>query len=185
MSINKNQRNSVSRLLKYSNKLIKKYKNKNNLAVVFDIDDTLIENMRIGNGEIITIPIQGMLDVYEKFAGQDNISIFLVTARPETYRGETLNMLEEVGITDFVHLYHRPLIYLKKRKLDPRECVCFYKETARMKIENDFNKTIILNVGDQLTDHQGGYFIEGWKMPARYTHDCMHTNPVEYPGIVR
>jgi len=179
------QSDSVKKLNRHVTKMCNtQLSHGNNHAIVFDIDDTLVESFKVHNSESITQPIPGMLQIYNKIRDKKNVDIFLVTARPENYRSKTIEMLHDMGYYGYAHLYHRP-VFMKRRKMKHDECVCYYKETARMRIENDYNKKIRLNVGDQYTDFVGGYYTTGWRIPGRYNGSCMHVDPINYAGIVR
>lgn len=182
--------NCVSKLINFSNTLIDKYYDTDDVyAIVFDIDDTIIETSvnKVTRVEITeTLPM--MHNVYKKFLttlnykGKHMFKVFFVTARSESYRDQTIETLRNHDFSEYEYLYMRPPI-LDKRNLDETDCVCYFKERARMDIETAKGYKILLSIGDQYTDFIGGYFIYSWKLPQNYDGSCLHVDPKRYDRI--
>jgi hypothetical protein len=90
--------------------------------------------------------------------------MFLITARPETARSVTEQMLSDIGIK-YDGLFMKPLDKLNV-------CSCIYKKEIRQWIEVVTGLRIFLNIGDQLTDISGGYSIGIWELPKTYHSVC-------------
>lgn len=145
--------------------------NYENPAVVFDIDETTLSNYShikecdfgyipvlwnewIDKGE--APPIPHMLRLYDTLLTL-NVSFFFITGRTIEYYESTLRNLNEVGFIKVDSLLMREG---KEKTMTATE----YKTELRKKIEeNGFN--IILNVGDQMSDLDGGYSIKTVKLP--------------------
>jgi predicted secreted acid phosphatase len=174
----------LSQCVKELSKFVKKHilhRTEKNLAVIFDIDETLMlsEQMLMQDSKqndkyhvvYSSNAIKGMVDIYNLIK-KSGISIYLLTARPEHYRYETIEELDLIGYPQgsYKKIFLRP----KRNSYDDDDCVCFYKERVRKQITEEDSKHIILNVGDQNTDLMGGYFEFGWKFPSSYNGNCKH-----------
>jgi len=168
----------VKQLSKFVNESIITRTEKN-LAVVFDIDETLMlsDKMLIQDPHQTekyhvyykTNAVKGMHKIYNLIKNK-GIAIYLITARSENYRQETIDELKLTGYDSYIKLFLRP----EKSTEGGDDCVCFYKEKVRKQISE--SKHIILNVGDQNTDLMGGYYEYGWKFPSSYNGNCKHIN---------
>jgi hypothetical protein len=193
------------RLVDHAINIFNTYKNNpDHYAIIFDIDDTLINDS--GNA------IPGMLDIYNLFKdhnskleiksskiksskntresySSDNFlddpqaffHIHLITARPDygTNKEDTIKELKNAGYDKFHSIYLRPVIKLLKGEkfpIDDHDCVCFYKERTRCYIHSKHEHKILLNIGDQNTDLLGGFYEFGWKLPSNYNGDCKHVD---------
>ena len=111
-------------------------------AVIFDIDDTLIDS------RTHTI-IKPVYQLY-KYCQNKGYNIYIITARPRIPYGVqlTLNQLYSLGITGFKNIAFRPPLELD---------VPGYKLRARKAIQD----TVIMSVGDKKWDigEGGGYGI--------------------------
>lgn len=143
---------------------------KPNLAIVSDIDETLLDNREyyaahpdfhwheftewINSGKAPTLkPTADLLS----WARSHGIAIFLITGRYEKLRPGTIRNLVKRGVA-YDGLYLRP----NGDKTDAVE----YKSNIRKNIENMGFK-IIVNIGDQYSDLLGGYAQECAKVPNR------------------
>lgn len=114
-------------------------------AVVFDIDDTL----RLArSGEPLAQAVKLLQD-----CSRNGVAVFLVTARSEDrkVRELTRTHLEQIDIP--ATLYAR--LYLMDRaryRLDDHGVSC-YKRDCRDEIRREHGRTVIANVGDNMTDH--------------------------------
>ena len=111
-------------------------------AVIFDIDDTLIDS------RTHTI-IKPVYQLY-KYCQNKGYNIYIITARPRIPYGVqlTLNQLYSLGITGFKNIAFRPPLEID---------VPGYKLKARKAITDD----VIMSVGDKKWDigEAGGYGI--------------------------
>ena len=111
-------------------------------AVIFDIDDTLIDS------RTHTI-IKPVYQLY-KYCQNKGYNIYIITARPRIPYGVqlTLNQLYSLGITGFKNIAFRPPLEID---------VPGYKLKARKAIPDD----VIMSVGDKKWDigEAGGYGI--------------------------
>lgn len=144
------------------------------LAVVLDIDETSLSNwesiesllLRMGLG---TDPkssglsgndpaLQPTLDLY-RLARQKGFWIFFITGRPDTpsIRQLTEANLRRVGYEQWQGLYMKPVDY-------HQSSVVGYKSETRAKIAAA-GYQIVLNLGDQYSDLEGGYAERVLKLP--------------------
>jgi len=145
--------------------------NSKKLAIVFDIDDTLVSSFDLNkeNGfsdshaaiqiVLATVhkePIQPMLDLYN-FAKQNGVTIFLVSNRQENLRKKTTDLLVKNGYTEWKGLFLQPTDSSAENKIN-------FKQNIRKFIDNS-NYDIVLNIGDQSTDLIGEYADKTIKLP--------------------
>ncbi|HAT1849087.1 TPA: acid phosphatase [Legionella pneumophila] len=150
--------------------------NKNNkhpqkLAIVLDIDETSLSNYDkmvkrdfTGSKEQIhkeilaanSPAIKPMLTLY-KNALKQGIKVFFVTGRQESERDATRTNLIKAGYTKWAGLYLRPNGYSSSSIIP-------FKSKAREMIAKK-GYTIIVSIGDQYSDIQGGYTKKGFKLP--------------------
>lgn len=146
--------------------LEQRYRTGNNLAVVLDIDETSISNwdqiqnlllvMSLGSDvkntglPVSDPPIQPTLDLY-RLARQKGYQVFFITGRADTpaNRRITEDNLRKAGYDNWKALYLKPVTYNQLS-------VVPYKSGARKKI-TEAGFRIVLNVGDQYSDLEGGY----------------------------
>jgi len=150
------------------------------LAIVLDIDETLVSNVgwlelndwgviksgatnavsgpcglvewiRLGRCE----PIRPTLELV-RLARARGVAVFLITARPETLREATEKNLRALGC-EWTGLTLKPARLRVDSEAD-------YKAPARQKIAADGYR-IILNLGDQDSDLAGGFAERSFKLP--------------------
>ena len=128
----------VKELKKTLDNIIKHHPHKK-LAVVFDIDDTLIFSKTGHRHPYI-------YQLYQ-YALQNQLHIFFITARLKNEGNViyTKNQLEKTGFGLYHRLYMLPYHYLVNRSIG------LYKFHTRQFLESQ-GQTIILNVGDLWTD---------------------------------
>lgn len=148
-----------------------------NLAVVLDIDETSLSNwtqiqsllLAMGLGtdvknaglSVSDPPIQPTLDLY-RLARQKGYQVFFITGRTDTPKNRriTEENLRKAGYDSWKALYLKPVNY-------SQSSVVPYKSGARKEItEAGFG--IVLNVGDQYSDLEGGYSERALKLPNPY-----------------
>lgn len=158
----------------YLSNRIKQYKTNHQakkLAVVLDIDETLLSNYQHmkennfgGSAELIDHYIDRGDDPaipsalqFTKYAEENKISIFFVTGRSEQYRESTVRNLRHVGVPKWEHLYMRPADYHKMSIID-------FKAGTRAQIEQQ-GYEVVESIGDQWSDIRGGHVKKGYKLP--------------------
>lgn len=145
-----------------------------NLAVVFDIDETslsnwdqiqslllvmsLRDNVKSAGLSASDPPIQPTLDLY-RLARQKGYQVFFITGRSDTpeNRRITEENLRKAGYDNWKALYLKPTTY-------NQSSVVPYKSGVRKKI-TEAGSRIVLNVGDQYSDLEGGYAERSLKLP--------------------
>jgi predicted secreted acid phosphatase len=140
------------------------------LAVVFDIDETTISNLRhmreMDFGYVPALwdqwvaeadgpPIAPLLEVY-RTARARGVTVFFMTGRKTTDAPGTLKNLRDVGYGDYADVYFKPNEY--------RDTTQSFKTAMRKKI-TESGYTIIANIGDQQSDLDGGYAERTFKLP--------------------
>lgn len=145
-------------------------KNPKKLAMVLDIDETSLSNynnmveMNFGGSlpqidsaimEAQDPAIVPTLNLY-RLAKDQGVAVFFVTGRLDTEesRKQTIANLEKVGYKNWDGLYFK----------QKGEKTVEYKSGARKKIE-DQGYEIVVNMGDQQSDLDGGYADKGFKLP--------------------
>jgi predicted secreted acid phosphatase len=144
------------------------------LAIVLDIDETSLSNfddmkklsfggtlkdIMDAEGRGDSTAIKPVLELYQ-FAKAHDVHIFFITGRTENYRSGTERNLSDVGFTDWDGLTLKPIHYHEKT-------AAYYKATERKKLV-DQGYDIILNIGDQQSDFNGGYAHKNIKLPNPY-----------------
>ena len=140
------------------------------LAVVFDIDETTLTNLShmiandfgyvpaiwdqwVAEGRAHAIvPVQTVYDT----AVRGKIDVFFITSRTESDRPGTEKNLREVGYDTWTAIHY-------KAEDDKRSSKA-YKIATRKKLEAE-GYVIVLNMGDQLSDLDGGHAERMFKLP--------------------
>jgi len=139
-------------------------------AIVFDIDETTLNNLPhmmandfgyvpavwqrwVASAQAKAIvPVQVAYDM----AVRDNVDVFFITARKEADRPGTERNLRQVGYETWTNIYYIPDDY-------PFSVQHFKTATRKQLVEEGY--TIILNIGDQESDLRGGYAEKTFKLP--------------------
>lgn len=139
------------------------------LAVVFDIDETVITNLSqmtaADFGYVPAVWKKWVMDgrapaivpvqvVYDN-AVKRGVKVFFITARTESDRAGTLKNLREVGYETYEKIYFMPEEPMPTR---------LFKTNMRRQIESE-GYTIIANIGDQQNDLAGGHAERTYKLP--------------------
>ena|SRR5829696_1085787 len=145
-------------------------------ALTFDIDDTLLSAYSCAKPDDFTrsaiavcvvtgkqTKIKQTVALY-KYAQKKKVAVFLITARPENLRVQTVGHLKAAGLTGYKGLSLRPIDDPSTSTQVP------YKSGERKKIQGK-GYTIVANLGDQKSDLAGG-FGKGFKIP-----NPMYTSP--------
>lgn len=134
-----------------------------NFAIVLDIDETALSNWRYLESRQFTITPQSFAEwarteraialepirrVFAK-ARARQIPVFFITGRDESLRAATVQDLHEAGYFDWSALFMR-------RSMDLETSVIPFKSDIRKMLTED-GYDIILNIGDQESDLEGGY----------------------------
>ena len=142
------------------------------LAIVLDIDETSLSNWphmrQLDFGYVPELwnnwehesagwPIQPTVALY-RFAKQHNIAVFFITSRPEKEREFTVRNLESAGYRGWDGLY------LRGPDSPHGPSVIPYKSGVR-KMLTEKGYHILLTMGDQMSDLDGGYADKGFKLP--------------------
>ena len=144
------------------------------IAVVFDIDETLLSNWGYLTHRNFGITSPSFAEwvarhddpaltptraIYEE-ARLAGLPIFLITGRSEALRVHTLRQLKAAGYTGWDRLYMKPLHYTDASIIP-------FKSAARREIEAQ-GYLVTLNMGDQWSDLKGGYAEKPVKLPNPY-----------------
>jgi predicted secreted acid phosphatase len=145
----------------------------NRLAIVLDIDETALSNYRhlerlsftqnvpaltgammLANAE----PIPAVLGLY-RYATEHKIAVFFISSRPNTpeFLAVTMQNLKNAGYNHWQELILKPI---EKDEIPVHE----FKTNARRQIAAQ-GYDIVLNIGDQEADLQGGYAEVRLKIP--------------------
>ncbi len=149
----------------------KRIKHPQRLAIVFDIDETVLTNypdmVRLNFGgtlqEIDQLESQGhdpaipATQVLYRYAIQHGVAVFFITGRKEYERAATARNLAKVGFERYAGLYLKQNNYRGKS-------AATYKIAQRIKIEK-MGYDIVENVGDQKSDLSGGHADMVFKLP--------------------
>ncbi|MBL9216473.1 MAG: HAD family acid phosphatase [Opitutaceae bacterium] len=141
------------------------------MAVVFDIDETTLTNLRHiqandfgyvpkiwddwveeGQAQAI-IPMQTVYDT----AVRGKVDIFFITGRTETQRTATERNLRQVGYETWTRIYYKPVS-------DPQLTSAGFKTEVRRQLTRD-GYVIIANIGDQNSDLANGFAERTFKLP--------------------
>jgi Predicted secreted acid phosphatase len=148
------------------------------LAIVSDIDETVLDNSEhFGENhanfdwptfkkyaEQSKAPPLKRTAAFLKWARKQGIAIFLVTGRPEDMRRATVRNLINAGVS-YDGLFLRPIQqYDETGKHHPSATEV--KTKIRQQIE-DMGFTIVVNIGDQVSDLVGGHAYDCEKLPNK------------------
>jgi len=142
-----------------------------NAAIVFDIDETLLSNWPYlvstqfalepktfaawtkSEHAIALAPTRGIYAL----AQAHQIPIYLVTGRDESLRAATIRDLHEAGYTGWSGLFLKPANY-------SNPSIIPFKSGVRKMLAAE-GHDILLNMGDQYSDLEGGYARNSFKLP--------------------
>ena len=141
------------------------------LAIVFDIDETVLSNWEylakydysfdptLVNqwlAQSRSQPLSPTIALYQE-AVQMRVPVFFISGRKTPLHAATVLNLRRVGITKFQGLYLRSVN-------DTNSSVVPFKTAARQAIA-DQGYRIVLNIGDQESDLKGGFAERRYKLP--------------------
>lgn len=145
------------------------YNQNDTQAVVFDIDETTLDNYQNLKADKFAVvkesstawmvgakapAIKEIKKIYDE-AVSKGIYVFFITGRAESLRTATINNLNITGYTKFEKLIMHETT---------GETALVYKTAARAALEKEGYRNI-LNVGDQDSDILGGYSLYTLKLP--------------------
>ena len=144
---------------------------KKKLAIIFDLDETLISNydsmiaddfsarkdlLDARLAQVDEPPIPECLILFN-YAKANNVTIFIITGRKENLRKESIKELHNAGFEGWKKLYLRG-------KGDDAKTAVEFKSAIRKEISAQ-GYDIVLNIGDQYSDLAGGYADYQGKLP--------------------
>ena len=143
------------------------------LAVVFDVDETLLSNLPSMEGldfgyipaewnrwvEQAKAPALEPVRALFRRARELGLETLVITGRRETERDATARNLAAVGCGDFAALVCRP-------EAD-RGGVADFKTAARARLAAE-GRVIVANIGDQESDLTGGHAERTFKLPGPF-----------------
>ena len=115
-------------------------------AIVFDIDETLmIEHPKKENLFRANTPVVAMYREAQRLG----YAIYLITARPKSTDGlkYTTKQLDKLNLKDHETIYFKNKIY------EADASSSRFKRDARRRIFEKHGKKVLLNIGDQWSDH--------------------------------
>ena len=159
-------------------------------AIVFDADDTTLWTypMEVGDMKFVFTPaaqqpwvdgerfpaVPGMVD-FVNDAQAMGFTVFGLTGRSNSQKAHTVSNLAKVGYGAFTadHFFTKfdsgttPPAYLPAAWCSayPKCTTVEYKAGTRRHIEQDLGYDVVLNVGDQFSDLQGGFADKALKLP--------------------
>ena len=144
---------------------------KKKLAVVLDIDETLLSNypdmVKADFGGTMSQMDRVMAEAHDRafaparrfyhYAVRHNVAVFFVTGRNEFLRAATVKNLRKAGCTTYRRIYMLPNHVIPKTVIP-------FKSAMRRRIEKQ-GYDVVLTIGDQYSDIKGGYADKGVKLP--------------------
>lgn len=139
-------------------------------ALVLDIDETSVSNWeQISRSDFGYVEdeweawmakasapaLPATMELY-RYARSKGVAVFFITAREEQERAVTERLLQQAGYTDYQEL-------VLKQNGD-QSSSAIYKSGARRRI-TEKGYSIVVNMGDQETDLEGGYADGAFKLP--------------------
>lgn len=162
--------NAINSAKKFCTNYKREHPGENNLAVVSDIDETLLDNRPhfrlhpVRSWDIFDQWVKEskapvLKPTYEllKWCRQEGFAVFLITGRPESDRKPTIiNLVKDQASYDG--------LYLRDHHGGPPAEE--YKTAVRKQIEQMGFK-IVMNIGDQFSDLAGGSSLDCEKLPNK------------------
>jgi len=146
------------------------------LAIVLDIDESALSNYEslkrmsftknpqaIASAFLLSegTPITPILELYQ-YAHQHNVATFFICERPQIPEmvSATVKNLRQAGYDNWTKIFFRPIN-------NDNLSTALFKQNARKQIADE-DYVIILNIGDQPTDLEGGYSEVTIRLPNPY-----------------
>jgi len=140
--------------LSYLNQKIKE-NHKYPSLIIFDIDDTLLDTSKFSKNFPMFDGLDPTITFYQ-YVMDLGYHVVLLTARKEDRRNATIRNLDRLGIKGY-----DDLIFRKDEDLG----ISFGKYKLKERKNLSKNYTIIANIGDQISDFEGGYNGKIIKIP--------------------
>lgn len=144
----RNEREMVTRAVAHLRKGMANCKKKSlKPAVVFDVDETLLfNNPRSGDHRVATNdPVREIYD----WCVDHKVLVYIVTARVKSPWSYKL-LKNQLDALDYSHISK---IYMVPKAFKDDDDPSVFKARARDRLRDKHKKTLLLNVGDQMTDH--------------------------------
>lgn len=173
--------NDIAQIDKQAENYLQQRVNQNNqsshpqkLAIVFDIDETSLSNypnmsklsfggtidmINANLAKAIDPAIQPTLELY-RLAEKDKVAVFFITGRGTDLTDATIKNLQKTGYIQWNALYLRPENY-------HQPSIIPFKSSVRKEIVHQ-GYNIIIDIGDQQSDLQGGFADKTFKLPNPY-----------------
>ena len=124
-------------------------------VLIFDIDDTLLDTNRFLKKFTMMDAIEPTV-TFLQYAQSIGYHIVILSARREEKREQTIENLKKIGVENYDDL-------ILRSELDLKNTISNYKFNKRKQLQ--LNYTIIANIGDQLSDFEGGHNGKIIKIP--------------------
>jgi predicted secreted acid phosphatase len=158
----------TARAIRRARRVLRRHVDEPRPAIVLDVDDTALSTyacMRVagfdraeaGCGRERDLPAIPETRRLFRFARDHGVTVFFVTGRRERLRKGTVANLRRAGFADWHRLWMRPDEQPARRKDG-------WKARVRRAIEREGYR-IVLNVGDQRSDLDGGHALRTIKLP--------------------
>jgi predicted secreted acid phosphatase len=138
----------------FDNEIKKTYKKPP--VIIFDIDNTLLDTSKISRKFPLFDGLEPTISFYNHVKDLGYHTVIL-TGRPIERKDLTISNLQRLKIKDYDDIIFRT-------KDDAKYSFGKYKLNQRKKISKNY--TIIANIGDQITDFEGGYNGKIIKIPT-------------------
>ena len=132
--------------LPYVNMEIKKSHTKPPV-IIFDVDNTLLDTSKISRRFPLFDGLQPTITFYN-YVKDLGYRIIILTGRPIERKDTTISNLHRLKIKDYDDIIFRT-------KDDTKDSFATYKLNQRKKLSQNY--TIIANIGDKVSDFEGGY----------------------------
>lgn len=159
----------VSQAKLFAKSKVKKLKRKptklTKRVVIIDVDDTLLSNYdKLYGSKNTTIPLPAIAPTlkFANWAMRKHLRVVVLTGRADTAAGKTASNLAAVGLTSGYTLRTRVKAEYDLTALD-------YKTAVRASIEAT-GQRILVNIGDQYSDLNGGYAARAYLIPNPMYH---------------
>jgi HAD superfamily, subfamily IIIB (Acid phosphatase) len=138
-------------------------------AIVIDVDETALNNWEytkrmdfafdhdeylLWEEEARAPAVKSVLALFN-YARENNVATFFVTGRGQAENGLTAKDLEAAG-------YHGWTRIITRNKFSPKLAEDF--KSAQRKAIEESGYTIVLNIGDQCSDLEGGHALKSFKL---------------------
>jgi predicted secreted acid phosphatase len=124
-------------------------------VIIFDIDDTLLDTAKVLKKFPLMEGIEPSI-TFLQYAKSIGYHIVIISARKEEKREQTIENLKKIGVDNFDQL-------ILRSEEDLKITISAYKLNRRKILNQDYD--IVANVGDQISDFEGGHNGKIIKIP--------------------